>query len=124
MRSSGSRHGHAARLVASSYVAASHRGPKRVTRVERLMCPICPLALPARSRAARLKRHLQSDQMDGAEGASARSMSSSSSRCAQPQALDDAAWKPQTYEDQIVTGVMMGAGHWRCRRHPPTPVLC
>src|SRR5882762_6270806 len=30
--------------------------------------------------------------------------------CAAKQALDDAAWKPQTYEDQIVTGVMMGAG--------------
>ena len=30
--------------------------------------------------------------------------------CAATQALDDAAWKPQTYDDQIVTGVMMGAG--------------
>src|SRR5712675_331341 len=30
--------------------------------------------------------------------------------CAARQALDDAAWKPQTYDDQIVTGVMMGAG--------------
>jgi len=30
--------------------------------------------------------------------------------CAAKQALDDAAWKPQTYDDQIVTGVMMGAG--------------
>jgi 3-oxoacyl-[acyl-carrier-protein] synthase II len=30
--------------------------------------------------------------------------------CAAKQALDDAGWKPQTYDDQIVTGVMMGAG--------------
>src|SRR5205807_2183612 len=30
--------------------------------------------------------------------------------CAANQALDDAGWKPQAYEDQIVTGVMMGAG--------------
>ncbi len=30
--------------------------------------------------------------------------------CAAKQALDDAGWKPQAYEDQIVTGVMMGAG--------------
>jgi 3-oxoacyl-[acyl-carrier-protein] synthase II len=30
--------------------------------------------------------------------------------CAAKQALDDASWKPQAYEDQIVTGVMMGAG--------------
>ena len=30
--------------------------------------------------------------------------------CAAKQALDDAGWKPQAYEDQIVTGVLMGAG--------------
>jgi 3-oxoacyl-[acyl-carrier-protein] synthase II len=30
--------------------------------------------------------------------------------CAATQALDDAGWKPQSYEDQIVTGVLMGAG--------------
>jgi len=30
--------------------------------------------------------------------------------CAAKQALDDAGWKPQTYDDQIVTGVLMGAG--------------
>src|SRR5437763_15297971 len=30
--------------------------------------------------------------------------------CAATQALDDAGWKPRAYEDQIVTGVMMGAG--------------
>jgi 3-oxoacyl-[acyl-carrier-protein] synthase II len=30
--------------------------------------------------------------------------------CAAKQALDDADWKPQAYEDQIVTGVLMGAG--------------
>jgi len=30
--------------------------------------------------------------------------------CAAKQALDDAGWKPETYDDQIVTGVMMGAG--------------
>ena len=30
--------------------------------------------------------------------------------CAATQALGDAGWKPQTYEDQIVTGVLMGAG--------------
>src|SRR5436853_3938186 len=30
--------------------------------------------------------------------------------CAATQALDDAGWKPQAYEDQIVTGVLMGAG--------------
>jgi 3-oxoacyl-[acyl-carrier-protein] synthase II len=30
--------------------------------------------------------------------------------CAATQALGDADWKPQTYEDQIVTGVLMGAG--------------
>jgi len=30
--------------------------------------------------------------------------------CAAKQALDDAGWKPQSYDDQIVTGVMMGAG--------------
>jgi 3-oxoacyl-[acyl-carrier-protein] synthase II len=30
--------------------------------------------------------------------------------CAATQALDDAGWKPQTYDDQIVTGVLMGAG--------------
>src|SRR5499426_1905060 len=30
--------------------------------------------------------------------------------CAAKQALDDASWKPQAYEDQIVTGVLMGAG--------------
>src|SRR4051794_2144724 len=30
--------------------------------------------------------------------------------CAAKQALDDAGWKPQAYDDQIVTGVMMGAG--------------
>jgi 3-oxoacyl-[acyl-carrier-protein] synthase II len=30
--------------------------------------------------------------------------------CAATQALGDAGWKPQSYEDQIVTGVLMGAG--------------
>jgi 3-oxoacyl-[acyl-carrier-protein] synthase II len=30
--------------------------------------------------------------------------------CAATQALDDAGWKPQSYDDQIVTGVMFGAG--------------
>jgi 3-oxoacyl-[acyl-carrier-protein] synthase II len=30
--------------------------------------------------------------------------------CAATQALGDAGWKPQTYDDQIVTGVLMGAG--------------
>ena len=30
--------------------------------------------------------------------------------CAAKQALDDAVWKPQSYDDQIVTGVLMGAG--------------
>jgi 3-oxoacyl-[acyl-carrier-protein] synthase II len=30
--------------------------------------------------------------------------------CAATQALDDAGWKPQSYEDQIATGVMIGAG--------------
>ncbi len=30
--------------------------------------------------------------------------------CAAKQALDDAGWKPQAYEDQIVSGVMIGAG--------------
>jgi 3-oxoacyl-[acyl-carrier-protein] synthase II len=30
--------------------------------------------------------------------------------CAAQQALDDAAWKPVSYDDQIVTGVMIGAG--------------
>src|SRR5262244_475984 len=30
--------------------------------------------------------------------------------CAAKQALDDANWKPLAYEDQIVTGVLMGAG--------------
>jgi 3-oxoacyl-[acyl-carrier-protein] synthase II len=30
--------------------------------------------------------------------------------CAAKQALDDAGWKPQTYEDQIVSGVLIGAG--------------
>src|SRR5262244_2775190 len=30
--------------------------------------------------------------------------------CAAKQALDDAGWKPQAYEDQIATGVLMGAG--------------
>src|SRR5258705_3820586 len=30
--------------------------------------------------------------------------------CAAKQALDDAGWQPETYDDQIVTGVMMGAG--------------
>src|SRR2546421_8433142 len=30
--------------------------------------------------------------------------------CAAKQALDDAGWKPQAYDDQIATGVMMGAG--------------
>jgi 3-oxoacyl-[acyl-carrier-protein] synthase II len=30
--------------------------------------------------------------------------------CAATQALGDAGWKPQAYEDQIVTGVLMGAG--------------
>jgi 3-oxoacyl-[acyl-carrier-protein] synthase II len=30
--------------------------------------------------------------------------------CAATQALSDAGWKPQAYEDQIVTGVLMGAG--------------
>jgi 3-oxoacyl-[acyl-carrier-protein] synthase II len=30
--------------------------------------------------------------------------------CAAKQALDDAGWKPQSYDDQIVTGVLMGAG--------------
>src|SRR6266581_2617875 len=30
--------------------------------------------------------------------------------CAARQALDDAGWKPTTYEDQIKTGVLIGAG--------------
>jgi 3-oxoacyl-[acyl-carrier-protein] synthase II len=30
--------------------------------------------------------------------------------CAAKQALDDADWHPQTYEDQITTGVMLGSG--------------
>jgi 3-oxoacyl-[acyl-carrier-protein] synthase II len=30
--------------------------------------------------------------------------------CAARQALDDAGWKPESYEDQITTGVMIGAG--------------
>jgi 3-oxoacyl-[acyl-carrier-protein] synthase II len=30
--------------------------------------------------------------------------------CAARQALDDAGWRPTTYEDQIVTGVMIGSG--------------
>jgi 3-oxoacyl-[acyl-carrier-protein] synthase II len=30
--------------------------------------------------------------------------------CAAKQALDDAGWQPQSYDDQIVTGVLMGAG--------------
>ena len=30
--------------------------------------------------------------------------------CAAKQALDDAGWKPQSYDDQIVTGVLIGAG--------------
>ncbi len=30
--------------------------------------------------------------------------------CAATQALDDAGWKPQSYEDQIATGVLIGAG--------------
>jgi 3-oxoacyl-[acyl-carrier-protein] synthase II len=30
--------------------------------------------------------------------------------CAATQALDDAGWKPQSYDDQIVTGVLLGAG--------------
>jgi 3-oxoacyl-[acyl-carrier-protein] synthase II len=30
--------------------------------------------------------------------------------CAATQALGDAGWKPQAYDDQIVTGVLMGAG--------------
>jgi 3-oxoacyl-[acyl-carrier-protein] synthase II len=30
--------------------------------------------------------------------------------CAARQALDDAGWKPQRYDDQIVTGVLIGAG--------------
>jgi 3-oxoacyl-[acyl-carrier-protein] synthase II len=30
--------------------------------------------------------------------------------CAAKQALDDAGWKPQSYDDQIATGVLVGAG--------------
>ena len=30
--------------------------------------------------------------------------------CAAQQALDDAAWKPSSYEDQIATGVLIGSG--------------
>src|SRR5215468_6123680 len=30
--------------------------------------------------------------------------------CAAKQALDDAGWNPQSYDDQIVTGVLIGAG--------------
>jgi len=30
--------------------------------------------------------------------------------CAAKQALDDAGWKPQSYEDQIASGVLIGAG--------------
>src|SRR5262249_45360331 len=30
--------------------------------------------------------------------------------CAARQALDDACWKPQSYEDQVATGVLVGAG--------------
>ena len=30
--------------------------------------------------------------------------------CAARQALDDAAWKPSSYDDQIKTGVMIGSG--------------
>ena len=30
--------------------------------------------------------------------------------CAATQALDDAGWHPRTYEDQIVSGVLMGSG--------------
>ena len=30
--------------------------------------------------------------------------------CAATQALEDAGWKPQAYEDQIVSGVLIGAG--------------
>src|SRR5262249_60023133 len=30
--------------------------------------------------------------------------------CAARQALDDAGWKPATYDDQVRTGVMIGSG--------------
>src|SRR5262250_682113 len=30
--------------------------------------------------------------------------------CAARQALEDAGWKPQSYEDQVATGVLLGAG--------------
>jgi len=30
--------------------------------------------------------------------------------CAARQALDDSGWRPQTYEDQITTGVLLGSG--------------
>src|SRR5882762_5882216 len=30
--------------------------------------------------------------------------------CAARQALDDAGWRPTSYEDQIATGVMIGSG--------------
>jgi 3-oxoacyl-[acyl-carrier-protein] synthase II len=30
--------------------------------------------------------------------------------CAARQAIEDSGWKPQTYEDQIVTGVLIGSG--------------
>ncbi len=54
---------------------------------------------------------VQSRPVDGRPRTSARSTTSSSTASPRPtQALTDAGWKPESYEDQIATGVLIGSG--------------
>ncbi len=59
----------------------------------------------------RLGRHLQSRRLDGAQGAAqGRRLYHLSPWAAATQALNDADWHPRDYDDQIVSGVLIGSG--------------
>ena len=102
-----------------AHVAASHRGAKRrdARRAIRRVRSAVPDRRPDPARR-RLCRHLQSRSVDGAEGAAqGRRVHHLCNVRSASQALDDAGWKPQSYEDQIATGVLIGSGIGGVGRH-------
>ncbi len=97
--------------VEADVAAPARRRERRAPHREvRRLRPARQDRLPDPARR-RLRRHLQSRPVDGAEGAAQGRRVHHLSRCARPrQALDDAGWKPTSYEDQIATGVLIGSG--------------
>ena len=111
--------GHAARLRRRGDVAAPARGRERrqqdrhVRRLRHLLQD--RLRDPARRRH---RRHLQSRSVDGAEGAAQGRRVHRLSPCARRrQALDDAGWKPTSYEEQTTHRRADRLRHRRRRRH-------